>query len=72
MNSGELIEDSVCRKFRQTTVNGGQLATGRYDAFDARRKEAEAVEADDEDIEVLEKMAKDIEIRKKGAEDESS
>lgn len=49
-----------------------KLAADRYDAFDAKRKEAEAVAADEEDIEVLEKMAKDIESRKKGTQDERS
>lgn len=49
-----------------------KLAADRYEAFDAKRKEAEAVAADEEDIEVLEKMAKDIESRKKGTQDERS
>lgn len=72
MSSGELIENSVCRKFRQTAADGKQLAAECYDAFDAKSKEAEAIATDEEDIETLEKMAKDIESRKKGTEDERS
>ena len=72
MSFGDLIEHSVCRKFRQTAADGKQLAAARYDAFDAKRKESEAVAADKEDIEVLEKMAKDIESLKKGTENERS
>lgn len=49
-----------------------KLAADRYDAFNAKRKEAEVIAADEEDIETLEKMAKDIESRKKGTEDEHS
>lgn len=45
-----------------------KLATDRYDAFDLKRKEAEAIAADAEDIEALEILAKDLEGMKGGKE----
>lgn len=40
-----------------------RLAAERYDVFDAKRKQAEAIAADDEDIAALEQIAKEIEDR---------
>jgi len=48
-----------------------KLAADRYEEFDAKRKEAEALAADEEDIKELEDFAKKLE-KKKGADDESS
>lgn len=45
-----------------------KLAADRYDTFDLKRKEAEAIAADAEDIEALENLAKDLEGKKGGAE----
>jgi len=45
-----------------------KLAAERYDAFDAKRKEAEALAADEEDIEALESFAKELE-QKSGGDD---
>lgn len=47
-----------------------KLAAERYDAFDAKRKEAEAIAADAEDIAVLENLAKEM-TGKKGADDDT-
>lgn len=43
-----------------------KLAADRYDTFDLKRKETEALAADDEDIEALENLAKDLEGKKGG------
>jgi hypothetical protein len=43
-----------------------KLAAKRYDAFDAKRKQAEALKADEEDIEALETLAKELEQKKGG------
>jgi len=40
-----------------------KLAAKRYDAFDTKRKEAEAIAADEDDIKVLEALAKEIESK---------
>jgi len=48
-----------------------KLAGERYEEFDSKRKEAEALAADEEDIKALEDLAKKLE-KKKGADDESS
>ena len=40
-----------------------RLAAERYDVFDVKRKQAEAMAADDEDIEALEQISKEIEGR---------
>ena len=48
-----------------------KLAAERYDTFDAKRKEAEAIAADEEDIEALENLAKEIEDKSKGADDDT-
>jgi hypothetical protein len=45
-----------------------KLAADRYDAFDLKRKEAEAIAADAEDIEALENLVKDLEGKKGGTE----
>jgi len=45
-----------------------KLAVERYDAFDAKRKEAEALAADEEDIQALEDLVKEIESKNKGAD----
>ncbi|MFD1199140.1 virulence RhuM family protein [Brucella gallinifaecis] len=45
-----------------------KLAADRYEAFDLKRKEAEALAADAEDIEALENLAKDLEGKKGGGE----
>ena len=44
-----------------------KLAAKRYEAFDAKRKAAEALAADENDIKALESMAKEIEQKKKGS-----
>ncbi|WP_223479038.1 virulence RhuM family protein [Oricola indica] len=43
-----------------------KLAADRYDAFDVKRKEADALTADKQDIEALENLAKEIEGKKGG------
>jgi len=48
------------------------LAATRYDAFDAKRKEAQAIAADAEDIQALEDLAKEIEGKNKGTDDGGS
>lgn len=45
-----------------------KLAAERYDSFDLKRKEREAIAADDEDIAALENLAKDLEGKKGGGE----
>ena len=45
-----------------------KLAAERYEAFDAKRKQAEALRADEEDIAALEQIAKELE-GKKGSEE---
>ena len=79
MSSGELIEDSVCRNFRQTAADGKDYNVLHFkEAEDGELiehsvvKESLTTAADEEDIEALEKMAKDIENRKKGTQDECS
>lgn len=79
MSPDELIEDSVCRKFRQTAAYGKDYNALHYkEAEDGGLieysvvKESLTTASDEEDIKVLEKMAKDIESRKKGTEDERS
>ncbi len=44
------------------------LAAERYEAFDAKRKQAEALRADEEDIAALEQIAKELEGKKGGEE----
>jgi hypothetical protein len=45
-----------------------KLAAERYDTFDLKRKEAEAIAADADDIETLENLAKDLEGKIGGGE----
>ena len=45
-----------------------KLAAERYEAFDAKRKQAEALRADEEDIAALEQIAKELEGKKGGEE----
>ncbi len=45
-----------------------KLAADRYDDFDAKRKEFDAIAADAEDIETLENLAKDLEGKTGGGE----
>ncbi len=45
-----------------------KLAAERYEAFDAKRRQAEALLADEEDIAALEQIAKKIEGKKDGGE----
>lgn len=45
-----------------------KLAAERYETFDLKRKEAEALAADEEDIEALENLAKQVESKKGGGE----
>lgn len=47
-----------------------KLAAERYETFDAKRKQVEALQADEEDIVALEQLAKDLE-GKKGARNDS-
>ncbi len=44
-----------------------KLAADRYDAFDQKRKKAEAIAADEEDIQALENLAKDLKGKTGGA-----
>ena len=43
-----------------------KLAADRYDAFDQKRKEADAISADAEDIEALENLAKNLDGKNRG------
>ena len=45
-----------------------KLAAERYETFDAKRKQAEALQADEEDVAALEQIAKKIEGKKDGGE----
>jgi len=45
-----------------------KLASERYDEFDAKRKEAEAIAADEEDIKELENLEK--KLTKRGSDSE--
>lgn len=47
-----------------------KLAAERYEEFDTKRKEAEAIAADEEDIKALEELAKKLE-QKKGSKYDS-
>jgi len=45
-----------------------KLAAEQYETFDAKRKQTEALQADEEDIAALEQLAKDLEGKKGGEE----
>jgi len=44
-----------------------EIAEGRYSDFDAKRKQAEAIEADAEDLKAIEELEKDL--KRKGGEE---
>ena len=53
---GELDPKSVVRNFRTTAADGKTYDVERYDNFDAKRRQQEAIAADVEDLKAIEDL----------------
>lgn len=64
---GELDPKSVVRNFRTTAADGKTYAVERYDHFDAKRRQEEAIAADAEDLKTIEDLER--KLKRKGGRD---